>query len=88
MLPTRSEILAEAKNTLTRAFSIVFFLNLNYTLITYDVRKSKNNEQKVTSNEQKIMSDNQRITSNQRKKRAKRNKQKVQPRILRTFGEI
>ena len=40
MLPSRFEILTEATNTLTEAFSIVFFLNLYYTFITYDGPKS------------------------------------------------
>ena len=40
MLPSRFEILTEATNTLIEACSIVLFLNLYYSFITYDGPKS------------------------------------------------
>ena len=76
MLPSRPGILAEATSTLIKTFSTVFFLNLHYTFITYDGRKS--NKQRVKSNAQSAKSNEQRAKSNEQqsksnKQRAKRN---------------
>ena len=59
MLPSRFEILAEATSTLINKFSIVFFLNLYYTFITYNGRKSNEQQAKITDlqgtmNEEKV----------------------------------
>ena len=43
MFPSYSGILAGATSALINTLSMVFFLNLYYTFITYDVRKG--NEQ-------------------------------------------
>ena len=48
MLPSRARILAEASNTLIKIFSVMFILNIYYTFVTYDERKS--NEQRAKSN--------------------------------------
>ena len=69
MLPSRPGILAEATSTLIKTFSTVFFLNLHYTFITYDGRKS--NKQRAKSNAQSAKSNEQQSKSN--KQRAKRN---------------
>ena len=86
MLPSRSGMLSEARSKLIEIFSIVFFLNLYYTFITYDEPKSnkqpvksnkqraKNNEQWPKSNEQRGESNEQRAKSN--KQRAKSNEQR------------
>ena len=76
MLPSHPGILAEATSTLIKTFSTVFFLNLHYTFITYDGRKSnkqraKSNAQSAKSNEQRAKSNEQQSKSN--KQRAKRN---------------
>ena len=68
MLDSRSEISAEATSTLINTFFIVFFLNLYYTFIVYDGRKS--NRQRTKSKEQRAKSNEQ---------RAKSKDQKVQP---------
>ena len=43
--------------TLIKTFSVMFFLRLYYTFITYDGRKS--NEQRAKSNEQKVQPQHQ-----------------------------
>ena len=68
MLHSRSGISAEATSTLINTFFIVFFLNLYYTFIVYDGRKS--NQQRTKSKEQRAKSNEQ---------RAKSKDQKVQP---------
>ena len=78
MLPSRPGILAEATSTLIKTFSTVFFLNLHYTFITYDGRKSnkqraKSNAQSAKSNEQRVKSNEQQAKSNEQQ--SKSNKQ-------------
>ena len=62
MLLSPSGILAEAKSTLIKTFSIVLLLLLYYTFITYNGRKS--NKQQAKSNEQRTKSNKQRTKSN------------------------
>ena len=57
MLHSGSEILAETTNTPVKTFSIAFFLNLYYTFITHDGRKS--NQQREKINEQRAKSSEQ-----------------------------
>ena len=61
MLSSHSEILAEATSTLIKIFSIVIFLNLYYTFITYDGPKS--NEQRAKGNKQWAKSNEQRAAT-------------------------
>ena len=80
MLHSGSEILAEATYTPVKTFSIAFFLNLYYTFITHDGRKSnqqreKINEQRAKSNEKRAKSNKERAKINE--KRAKTNKQRA-----------
>ena len=80
MLHSGSEILAETTNTPVKTFSIAFFLNLYYTFITHDGRKSnqqreKINEQRAKSNEKRAKSNKERAKINE--KRAKTNKQRA-----------
>ena len=80
MLPSRSIILSEAKSKLTKTFSVVFFLNLHYTFLTYDGPKSneqrtKSNKQRAKSNKQRAKSNEQQVKSNEQ--RAKSNKQRI-----------
>ena len=75
MLSSHSGHLTEARSTLIKTFSIVFFLNLYHT---YDWRKSneqrtKSNEQRAESNKQRVKSNEQRAKSNER--RAKSNEE-------------
>ena len=73
MLHSGSEILAETTNTPVKTFSIAFFLNLYYTFITHDGRKS--NQQREKINEQRAKSNKERAKINE--KRAKTNKQRA-----------
>ena len=61
MLSSRSGVLAEAASTLIKTLSIVFFLKLYYTFITYDWRKVTGHEQIITSNEQKVTGNEQKL---------------------------
>ena len=74
MLPSRSKILVEATSTLIKTLSIVIFLNLYHTFITYDrpesnKQQAKSNEQRAKSNElrEKVTSNEQKVTSNEQK---------------------
>ena len=73
MIPSRTWILAEATSRLIKTFSIVFFLNLYYTFITCNGRKSS--EQRAKSNEQQAKSNAQRAKNNEQ--RAKSNEQRA-----------
>ena len=96
MLPSCSEILAEATSTLVKTFCIVFFLNLYYAFITYDGRKcseqraksnehrAKSSKQQAKSNEQQAKSNKQQVKSNEQ--RAKRNKQRAKSNEQRAKG--
>ena len=77
MLPSCPGILAEATSTLIKTFSSVFFLNLHYTFITYDGRKSnkqraKSNAQSAKSNEQRAKSNEQQVKSNGQQAKSKK----------------
>ena len=69
MFPSYSGILAGATSALINTLSMVFFLNLYYTFITYDVRKG--NEQWAKSNEQRTESNEQRAKSKKERARSK-----------------
>ena len=64
MLPSRSGVLAEATNTLIKAFSSVFFLSI-YNILSQHMmdKKVTNNKQKVKSNEQRAKANEQRAKS-------------------------
>ena len=65
MLLSRSWILAEATSTLIQTFSIVFFLYLYYTYITYGKRKS--NKQRAKGNKKRVKSNEQRGKGNEKR---------------------
>ena len=73
MISSSSGILVETASTLIKTFFIVFFLNLYYTLITYDGRKC--NKQRANSNKQQAESNEQRPKS--KEQRAKTNEQQA-----------
>ena len=74
MLHSGSEILAETTNTPVKTFSIAFFLNLYYTFITHDGRKS--NQQREKINEQRAKSNEKRAKSNKERAKLTRSEQK------------
>ena len=80
MLSSHTGHLTEARSTLIKTFSIVFFLNLHHT---YDWQKS--NEQRTKSTEQRAKSDEQRAESN--KQRVKSNEQRAKSNKKRTKSD-